>query len=469
MTISSTIVAGNNAPARRRGRLGDIRRRPGAVHGQLSPDRGQLRGDVDDHRRGSNITGTDPDLGPLQDNGGPTETLLPNLTSPVIDAGVANGLTTDQRGLPRTFDPVSVPNKNGSDGTDIGSTELQAGENGLPGNADCLGAVVPSKTGTEAGETITGTEGPDALFGAGGDDTLQGLGANDCLSGDAGNDTADGGAGGDLISGGDGNDNLKGVGGKDKLNGEGGKDKANGGAGKDKLTGGGGKDKLKGSGGKDKVSGGGGKDKINPGKGKDKVKAGGGKDKINTADGKKDKLNCGGGKDKATVDAKDKVKANCDVVKVTGSAADAASGQLDADAKPARGGERALLDHPVDEPVLDRLLGAEEAVALHVLVQLLDGLPGVAGVDLLGAPAQLEHLAGVDLDVGGLPLEARGTAGGSGSASSAAPSACRQRRRRGSASRPTSRSRSRSSARRGRCNASRRRSRAPRSASRPAS
>ena len=105
---------------------------------------------------------------------------------PVIDAGVANGLTTDQRGLPRTFDPVSVPNTNGSDGTDIGATELQAGENGLPGNGECQGAVVPSQTATDAGSVLTGTEGSDQLIGAAGADTLQGLGGNDCLSGDDG-------------------------------------------------------------------------------------------------------------------------------------------------------------------------------------------------------------------------------------------------------------------------------------------
>ena len=66
-----------------------------------------------------------------------------------------------------------------------------------------------------------------------------------------------------------------------------------------------------------------------------------------------------------------------------------------------------LVDDPVDEPVLDGLVGLEEAVALHVAVDLLLGLPGVVGVDLVGALADVEDLAGVDLDVGGLALEAR--------------------------------------------------------------
>ena len=295
VSLSSTIV-GNNAADSGPDLLSGPYSQGFAINHSLIENTSGAQ--IDD--AANNIFGADPQLGALQNNGGATQTILPNLGSPLIDAGIANGLANDQRGQARTFDSLAFPNVNGSDGTDIGATELQPGENGLPANGECKGAPAIAKTGTEAGETITGTEAVDLLAGAGGDDTLQGLGANDCLSGDDGNDTADGGAGADLITGGAGKDTLKGAGGKDKIKGSGGKDK------------------LKGGAGKDKVSGGGGKDKINPGKGKDKVKASGGKDKINTADGKKDKLNCGGGDDKATVDQKDKVKANCDVVKVKG-------------------------------------------------------------------------------------------------------------------------------------------------------
>ena len=42
----------------------------------------------------------------------------------------------------------------------------------------------------------------------------------------------------------------------------------------------------------------------------------------------------------------------------------------------------------VDQPVVDRLLRREEAVALHVAPQLLDRSAGVLGVDLLHPPAQ---------------------------------------------------------------------------------
>jgi hypothetical protein len=74
---------------------------------------------------------TDPLLGPLQDNGGPTFThaLLPG--SPAIDKGKNfSGATTDQRGpgFVRTFDDVSTANATGGDGTDIGAFEVQCTE-----------------------------------------------------------------------------------------------------------------------------------------------------------------------------------------------------------------------------------------------------------------------------------------------------------------------------------------------------
>jgi hypothetical protein len=69
---------------------------------------------------------TDPMLGPLQDNGGPTFTqaLLPG--SPAIDKGKNfSGYPTDQRGFPRTVDRPCIANAPGGDGTDIGAFESQ--------------------------------------------------------------------------------------------------------------------------------------------------------------------------------------------------------------------------------------------------------------------------------------------------------------------------------------------------------
>jgi predicted outer membrane repeat protein len=73
---------------------------------------------------------TDPKLGPLQDNGGPTFTyaLLPG--SPAIDKGKRDAVpslaaNTDQRGSPRPADFSDIVNALGGDGSDIGAFEVQ--------------------------------------------------------------------------------------------------------------------------------------------------------------------------------------------------------------------------------------------------------------------------------------------------------------------------------------------------------
>jgi len=66
--------------------------------------------------------GADPQLGALADNGGPTQTMLPGVTSPLLDRipaancqdGDATGVTTDQRGITR---PQGT-------GCDVGSVEV---------------------------------------------------------------------------------------------------------------------------------------------------------------------------------------------------------------------------------------------------------------------------------------------------------------------------------------------------------
>lgn len=66
-----------------------------------------------------------PLLGPLQDNGGPTLTMAPQIGSPVVDQGNSSDIFTDQRGRPRphTIDSVgSIPL--GGDRSDIGAFEL---------------------------------------------------------------------------------------------------------------------------------------------------------------------------------------------------------------------------------------------------------------------------------------------------------------------------------------------------------
>jgi hypothetical protein len=77
---------------------------------------------------GTNILGVDPQLGALAANGGPTRTLRPSLTSPLLDKGSTTIGPTDQRGLPRPFDIPSVPNAGLGDASDIGAVELQASD-----------------------------------------------------------------------------------------------------------------------------------------------------------------------------------------------------------------------------------------------------------------------------------------------------------------------------------------------------
>jgi len=69
---------------------------------------------------------TDPLLGPLQDNGGPTFThaLLPG--SPAIDQGNSGGVYLDQRHFHRPVDIPGIPNAIGGDGSDIGAFEFDS-------------------------------------------------------------------------------------------------------------------------------------------------------------------------------------------------------------------------------------------------------------------------------------------------------------------------------------------------------
>ena len=73
----------------------------------------------------TDLIDTNPDLGPLQDNGGPTFTHAPAAGSPAIDAGSGDcpPPATDQRGVARPVDG----NGDGSASCDIGAFEFQPG------------------------------------------------------------------------------------------------------------------------------------------------------------------------------------------------------------------------------------------------------------------------------------------------------------------------------------------------------
>jgi hypothetical protein len=127
VTLNSTIVAGNTAS----GSGNDLSRhqsnastQPGGFNASYSLI--QNPGNAPLLTSNQVITGVDAQLGALGNNGGPTQTMLPADSSPVIDQGkAASGLTTDQRGEPRTVDRGKTKPP-GGDGTDIGSVELPA-------------------------------------------------------------------------------------------------------------------------------------------------------------------------------------------------------------------------------------------------------------------------------------------------------------------------------------------------------
>jgi CSLREA domain-containing protein len=105
---------------------------------------------------GTNITGQNPRLNPLADNGGPTQTHSLLCTSPAIDKGSAFGLTNDQRGSTRPFDFADTvyPNAAGGDGSDIGAFETQSA-------SGCVPVATPVSASTNEDNpvaiTLTGT------------------------------------------------------------------------------------------------------------------------------------------------------------------------------------------------------------------------------------------------------------------------------------------------------------------------
>jgi hypothetical protein len=82
----------------------------------------------------ANITGVDPQLGPLQNNGGPDPTRLLAPTSPVIDKGDSY-YSADQRGVGRPVDITTIANVPNGDGSDMGAVEMTAAELAPPSSA----------------------------------------------------------------------------------------------------------------------------------------------------------------------------------------------------------------------------------------------------------------------------------------------------------------------------------------------
>jgi hypothetical protein len=99
----------------------------GNCHGAVSSRGYNLSSDSTcDFDGAGDLNNTDPRLGKLQNNGGPTETMALLSGSPAIDSGNPSGCTdgkghllkTDQRGKPR-------PDKEDKNGCDRGAYERQ--------------------------------------------------------------------------------------------------------------------------------------------------------------------------------------------------------------------------------------------------------------------------------------------------------------------------------------------------------
>jgi hypothetical protein len=112
------------------------------------------------------LVNRDPLLGPLQSNGGLTQTMAPASSSPAVDQGTSAGLGSDQRGVVRPIDLPSIPNSSapGADGSDIGAVEFQ------PSNAFVLGKLKKNKKKGTATLTVflpLPSAGTLALYGKG--------------------------------------------------------------------------------------------------------------------------------------------------------------------------------------------------------------------------------------------------------------------------------------------------------------
>ena len=127
--ITSTIVSGNTAAGAAQDLARAATSTSGGFYGAFSLI--EQPGSAPFAQQ-SVIVGASPQLGALTNNGGPTQTMLPAGTSPVIDQGHAPvSLTEDQRGDPRTV-VTGLPKPAGGDGTDIGSVELPASSVVIP-------------------------------------------------------------------------------------------------------------------------------------------------------------------------------------------------------------------------------------------------------------------------------------------------------------------------------------------------
>jgi hypothetical protein len=157
--LENTIVAGNSAD----GGGADL---AGPIEAAFSLVGNPSGATLTETVAGSDMISFDPQLGPLQNNGGPTETMAIPATSPAVNRG-SSGLGADQRGQPRPvlYPGVPISAAPGANGADIGAYELQAPP--LPSNAFRFGKVkLNKKKGTATVAIVVPGPGVVSLVGS---------------------------------------------------------------------------------------------------------------------------------------------------------------------------------------------------------------------------------------------------------------------------------------------------------------
>jgi hypothetical protein len=295
---------------------------------------------------------TDPQLSAMADNGGPTNTMIPALNSPAVNAVTPCTSSSDQRGQQRPIGPgcdigaveigadirsaQSISNPAPSPGSDvvITATFSNAGMDDAPSTTGTItvpkASAVLSTTVTQGTCSIAGTtvncglgtlkrSQPATVIAvirapSAGDVTSTASVSSPLTDAAPGNNTSSvtasvkGGtpqpapqpqptACSNVISGTPKNDRLKGTPNGDTIRGRAAADRVKGLAGNDCLFGDGGADRIVGGAGSDRISG------------------GAGNDVIRAKDGTRDVIRCGAGRDTVVADRSDKVRKDCERVR----------------------------------------------------------------------------------------------------------------------------------------------------------
>lgn len=315
-------------------------------------------GDTSCGTGGAARTIADPQLGPLTDNGGQTNTHALGLGSPAIDSALACPAVTDQRGQQR---PIGAA-------CDLGAVEVGADlaisqtiSNPAPKpDSDVVLNVVATNGGLDdatdtsvqvdisgAGQVISATPAQGTCSISGGtvacsvgttkrdapvaipivvrapqSGTITSIASTSSVVADPvpGNNSATVGA---AVPGGTVPDAtvqpcavlLTGTPKADRLRGSSGGDRIRARGGNDTLKGRGGADCLLGQAGNDRLVGGSGDDRIVGGTGRDRVGAGAGADVVRVRDGVRDIVTCGAGKDLVVADRSDRVSRDCEKIR----------------------------------------------------------------------------------------------------------------------------------------------------------